>query len=157
MEAMASLEALQARRNALTDRLAYEIRQLLAGVDSKRAMRLVALLESARVENLDLVNEFQDRLSYGIDALAADAHRIPASSAVLRRSTTHPALRQPTDNLILHIILDHAARSTTDKAFFTANTRDFNVGPARTMLHAAGIRRILNSYDAVRGWLDSMI
>ena len=51
---------------------------------------------------------------------------IPATPAILRRAVSTALIPDPTDNLILTSILDHAAQFPADtKALLTDNTRDF--------------------------------
>jgi len=62
----------------------------------------------------------------------------------------------PTDNLILHSILDHVGRFPgATKALLTDNTRDFDTDDVQAALAAAGINRPFRSVTNVLGWLGS--
>jgi hypothetical protein len=64
----------------------------------------------------------------------------------------------PTDNLILHSVIDHANRSpAAKKALLTDNTRDFDTPDVQAALAAVGISRPFRSVTSVLGWLGSII
>jgi hypothetical protein len=157
MEALAALQAIQARRNKLAARLDRETKQLNRSVNSNAAMRLVEHLEGARLDNYELINEFQERLSFAVDAVGAESDLIHSTHAVLRRCAKKGSLvmRQPTDNLILRTIADHAGRNPAKHAFFTENASDFRGNQAQAILKDAGVSRVIYKYDDVIRWLDS--
>ena len=155
MEAIAAFESLQTRRNRFATALHDERMQLREGIHSPGALRLISQLETARLESTNLTNEFWDRLSSAMDQLAFVARGLPASAKIIRWSAKNQACAQPTDNLILHVIADHAAKRKEAKTFFTANDRDFVSELPRRILGHAGIGPILNSYDGLVNWLAS--
>ena len=62
----------------------------------------------------------------------------------------------PTDNLILHSILDHSLRFPgAHKALLTENTRDFETQEVQAALAAVGINRTFRSVANVLGWMGS--
>lgn len=63
----------------------------------------------------------------------------------------------PTDNLILHSILDHANRFPAPiKALLTDNTKDFDTPEVQAALAAIGINKPFRSVTNVLGWLGSV-
>jgi hypothetical protein len=62
----------------------------------------------------------------------------------------------PTDNLILHSIIDHANHfPAVRKALLTDNTKDFNTPDVVAALAAPGISRPFRTVENVLGWLGS--
>lgn len=155
MEAIAAFESLQSRRNQFATALDDERMQLREGIHSPGALRLISQLEAARLESTNLTNEFRGRLSSAMHMLPFVARGLPASAKIIRWSAENPVCRQPTDNLILHVITDHAAKRHEAKTFFTANSSDFEADSAGKTLRDAGIGRVLNSYDDLVNWLAS--
>jgi hypothetical protein len=63
----------------------------------------------------------------------------------------------PTDNLIVHSIIDHANRFPAhQKALLTDNTKDFATPEVQAALTAVGINRPFRSVTNLLGWLGSL-
>lgn len=63
----------------------------------------------------------------------------------------------PTDNLILHSILDHAGRfPQAAKALLTENTRDFDTEDVQAALVKVGINRSVRTVTNLLGWFGSL-
>ena len=155
MEALAAVENEQSRRRSLTGQLDYQIKQLVEGVESPRAVALVAKLEQARVENDALVNDIQARLFDAITSLTTVAGLIDPGPATIRQSLQQQLVAQPTDNLILHTITSQAAGAGAEqKVFFTANVDDFRRGEAGRALIGSGVRKFLRTYASLLRWLS---
>jgi hypothetical protein len=79
------------------------------------------------------------------------------SPAITHSAVTTMLIPDPTDNLILHSILDHARRFPgVTKALLTDNTSDFDTEDVQTALAAVGINRPFRSVTNVLGWLGSL-
>ena len=79
------------------------------------------------------------------------------SRPIIHRAVTAMLIPDPTDNLILHSILDHAGRFPgATKALLTDNTKDFDTEDVQAALAAAGINRPFRSVTNVLGWLGSL-
>ena len=103
------------------------------------------------------MNDVQTRLFRFVNRAAGILEPIPQTPAVIQRAVTAMLIPDPTDNLILHSILDHSGRSLgAAKAFLTENTRDFGTEDVRAALAAAGIHRPFRSVANVLGWLTSL-
>ena len=51
-------------------------------------------------------------------------------------------MKEPTDDLVLNIILDHARKNPGEaKVLLTANTKDFDTPDVQNILQSAGINR----------------
>ena len=114
-------------------------------------------LEESRIANGELLNDVQARLFQFVDRAAGILEPIPQTPAVIQRAVTAMLIPDPTDNLILHSILDHAGRFPgATKALLTENTRDFGTEDVQAALAAAGINRPFRSVANVLGWLGSL-
>ncbi|MBD2741652.1 hypothetical protein [Coleofasciculus sp. FACHB-1120] len=64
--------------------------------------------------------------------------------------------KDPTDNLILHCILNHARLHPTDrKVFLSANVKEFNTPEVQAALHDASVVKYLVRTQDFLGWLES--
>ena len=83
---------------------------------------------------------------------------IPETPAIIHKPRlTAMLISDPTDNLILHSILDHARRfPEAAKALLTDNTRDFATPNVQTALAAVGINKPFRTVTNVLGWLGSL-
>lgn len=157
MESFSALEDEQKRRNRFRDELDKQIGQLRRDTTSANASTLLDRLEESRVANKDLLNDVQARLFQFVDRAAGILEPIPETPAIIQRAVTEILIPDPTDNLILHAILDHAGRFPgATKALLTDNTRDFATEDVQAALAAAGVHRPFRSVTNVLGWLGSL-
>jgi predicted extracellular nuclease len=64
--------------------------------------------------------------------------------------------KDPTDNLILHCILNHASQNFTDtKVLISGNKNDFGTSEVVEALRDAGIVKYFASTQSFLGWLAS--
>ncbi|MHB1561149.1 MAG: PIN domain-containing protein [Isosphaeraceae bacterium] len=157
MESFSAFEDEQKRRNRFRAELEKQIAQLSRDTTSANARELLRRLEESRIANDELWNDVQTRLFRFVDQAAGILEPISQTPAVIQRAVTEMLIPDPTDNLILHSILDHANRfSGAAKAFLSENTRDFDTEDIRAALAAAGIHRPFRSVANVLGWLASL-
>lgn len=155
MESLTALENEQSHRRGFTSQIDYQIKQLTQGTESARAQRLLAHLEHSRLENEALVNDLHARLIDAIHAVTNVGLLLEAPPAVIRQSTEQQLCSQPTDNLIVLTIAQHArGHASEQKALFSANIDDFKRGNAGTVLVNSGVRRFLRNYDSLMRWLQ---
>ncbi len=103
------------------------------------------------------MNDVQARLFQLVDRAAGILEPIPETPGIVHRAVTAMLIPDPTDNLILHSILDHAGRfAGATKALLTDNTRDFDTDDVQAALASAGINRSFRSVTNVLGWLSSL-
>ncbi len=157
MESFSAFEDEQKRRNWFRAELDKQIGQLRRDTTSANAGTLLRRLEESIIANDELLNDVQARLFQFVDRAVDILERIPSSPAVLRRAVTSMPIPDPTDNLILHSILDHASHfPAAMKALLTENTRDFSTPDVEAALDGAGIKKSFRSVANVLGWIGSL-
>ncbi len=157
MESFSAFEDEQKRRNWFRAELEKQIVQLRRDTTSANAGTLLRRLEESRIANDQLLNDVQVRLFQLVDRAADVLDRIPTTPTVLRASVSNMLIPDPTDNLILHSIIDHAGRfPAAKKALLTDNTKDFDTPDAQAALAAVGINRPFRSVTNVLGWIGSL-
>lgn len=157
MESFSAFEDEQKRRNRFRDELDKQIVQLRRDTTSANAGALLGRLEESRIANDQLLNDVQARLFGFVDRAAGILESIPEAPATIHQAVTTILIPDPTDNLILHAILDHAGRFPgTTKALLTGNTRDFGTDDVHAALAAVGINKLFGTVANVLGWLGSL-
>lgn len=162
MEAWSVFEDERRRRNSFGNTLNSQLSQMRRDLTSVHAKALLRNLEQALTENLDLLGDIERRLRTTLEQLAglhvgfSAAEIIPLSAATFINSIPKGLADDPTDNLILAIIQEHALQNPEeDKAFLSGNTRDFDTPEIRALLAAAGITDYFARTDAFLGWFGS--
>ena len=162
MEARSVYEDERKRRNAFENVLDSQLSQLRRDLTSVHATALLLHLEQAYAENVDLLNEIGVRLRDIQEKLAGSqtgfsaAEFLPLTPDLLTRSLADEPTKDPTDNLILAIIQEHALLNPSEgKAFLSGNTRDFDTPEIRARLASAGITDYFARTDAFLGWFQS--
>ena len=162
MEAWSSFEDERKRRNFFRQTLDMQISQLLRDVTSTHAKALVQHLQQARTENFDLLNDIRDRLGdvqrklAGLQAGYFAAEILPLTLATLAADLAAGPTKDPTDNLILTVIQEHALQNPDEeKAFLSGNTRDFDTPEIRALLASADIADYFARTDAFLGWFQA--
>jgi len=157
MEAFSAFEDERGRRNAFKAQLENQVLQLKRDITSAHARLLLGHLEQARIENGLLLNDVRIRLLEAIGRICTSIDMIVLTPQILRESVTTLLLADPTDNLILTCILEHARRSTQTKvkSFLSANFRDFDLPEVRTALAGVGVTKYFRSTEKVLEWVSS--
>ncbi|WP_435022399.1 PIN domain-containing protein [Tundrisphaera sp. TA3] len=142
MEALSLIEAERKRTHRLGDDLGNERRSAELDLVSSDSPGLALRLAQAQSGVSKRFEVFSDRLDEVFLILSDVAEIISVSSTVLRSHTDRKAIAEPTDNLILACILDHAAdHHGTRKAFFSENRKDFSQNTfVAGLLKDAGIK-----------------
>jgi hypothetical protein len=157
MEAFSAFEAEQKRRNRFESELNRQIGQLRRDTTSPNAKTLVSHLEQSRLANGRLLDDLQARLFQFIDQAAGVLEPIPITTTILKLAVSMTHIPDPTDNLILHAMLDHAGRAAgATKALLTDNTKDFSTPEVENALTGAGITKSFRVVSNVLGWLGSL-
>jgi hypothetical protein len=157
MESFSAFEDEKKRRNWFRAELDKQIVQLRRDTTSANAGTLLRRLEESRIANDQLLNDVQARLFQLVDGAADVLDRIPTTPAVLRAAVGQMLIPDPTDNLILHSITDHANHFPAPrKALLTDNTKDFDSQEVQEALAAVGIGRPFRSVTNLLGWLGSL-
>jgi len=161
MEAWSVFEDERKRRNSFDNTLNNQLSQLRRDLTSVHAGALLRNLTQALAENFDLLGDIERRLRTTLEQLAGlptgppAAEIIPLSMATFISSIPKGLTDDPTDNLILAVIQEHALQNPSEKAFLSGNTRDFDTPEIRARLASAGITDYFARTDAFLGWFQS--
>ncbi|MGE3819960.1 MAG: hypothetical protein AB7I30_11020 [Isosphaeraceae bacterium] len=155
MESPSVLEGERKAINGFKQTLLFQAREAKRDMRSAQADRLARVLETTVIGSDERLNLIESRLYECLLKLSDTAEVLGLSGQTMTGAMTSPALLEPTDNLILSCILDHARSSSSrPKAFLSANSRDFDEADAAGHFHAVGIR-YFHRTDAALGWLSS--
>ncbi len=153
MEALSVLEAERKARRRLINDLETHAREAGRDMFASVAITLRFHLESAAVESIDLLDEIERRLEFVLKVLAGTAELIDLRKEMILAAVGSHFTDDPTDNLILACIADHAAsRPDSAKAFVSANARDYNRPDVLDLLDRSGVR-YFSDPKAALGWL----
>ena len=162
MEAWSVFEDEQKRRNAFRQTLDQQISQLRRDETSPHAKALFKHLQQAYTENDDLLNDVENRLRdilsklSGLHSGFSAANLLPLTQIIFQSSLPAGPTKDPTDNLILTMILAHANEHPEDnKVFLSGNIKDFQTPEIEALLSAAGITRYFSRTEAVLGWFHA--
>jgi rRNA-processing protein FCF1 len=157
MESFSALEDEKGRRNWFGGEIEKQIKQLRRDTTSANADTLLARIEESRIANDELVNDIQDRLFRFVDRAMPVLEPIRETPGIIHNAVSNMLIPDPTDNLILHSILDHANHfPAPNKALLTDNTKDFNTPEVLAALAAVGINRPFRTVENVLGWRHSL-
>jgi hypothetical protein len=128
MEAFSSFEDISKTYNGRADGMKRFADAARRDVIPGPASKVSSLLDAARLMELKHFNDVQSRFYEAVDNVARYAETIQLDIHVLQRSLTQKLLNKesPTDNLILHVIGEHAQRfGVANRAFVSDNKKDF--------------------------------
>jgi PIN domain len=156
LEALAVLQEESRQRKSFTNLLDQQILQLSRDVTSSNAAALRTSLDAARIVNKKVLEDIHKRLFDSIGLLGSIAELIGLTPQVLEATRNLVLIEDPTDNLILHCMLEHA-RTFPDiiKAFMSNNRKDFGTKPVQDALQAAGIGKYVAETNQFLGWYRS--
>ncbi|MDZ8110613.1 MAG: hypothetical protein RM338_34135 [Nostoc sp. DedQUE12a] len=88
---------------------------------------------------------------------ANNVELINLESSILITTLNQQFIPAPTDNLILHCILNHAKTSSDcNKVLLSGNSKDFGTKEIKEKLGEAGIQKYVASTKDFLGWLHSI-
>jgi hypothetical protein len=153
LEAFAVLQEESRQRKSFANLLDQQILQLSRDVTSSHAAALRTSRDAARIENKEVPEDIRQRLFDSIGMTGSNAELIGLTPQVLEATRNVVLIKDVTDNLILHCILEHA-RTLPDiiKAFMRNNRRDFGTKPVQDALQAAGIGKYVVETNQFLGW-----
>lgn len=157
MEALSALEDEIKRRNRFSGEMEKQISQLKRDKTSPSAQSLVFHLEESITENEGLLNDINARLFAALDLLNFKVEMLPLTAGILQESLNSIFIEEdPTDNLILHCILNHAQLHPNQvKVFLSNNTKEFGMPKVRDALREVGIMKYFSVTADFLGWLQS--
>jgi hypothetical protein len=157
MECFSVLADERKRRNGFKNQCEQQIAQLRRDATSPHAKLLLNHLEECGLMGDRLWTDIQGRLFQYMIRASSAFENIEAIPHVLRESLNNLIIDEPADNLILHLMLDHAKRTPSDeKALLTGNYTDFDTADVRSSLQSAGITKYFRSANNLIGWLRSL-
>lgn len=163
MEAWSVFEDMRSGGNIFREGLKKPINDFGLRQDetSLHAKELLQHLEYARTESADLLNDVERRLRDILEKLAGKqtgfsaVELLPLTDSALAQSLLNGPTKDPTDNLILAIILDHARLLPEEqKVFLSGNAKDFGTPEVRELLAAADITYFTRT-ESFLGWFQA--
>jgi PIN domain len=146
MEALSVLENEGGTRNYFEQILDKEIKKLQNNVKSQYSKQICTSLDSAIVSNVAMAADINDRLFQVLGWVAQDVELIQLEQSGLKASLDNELISDPTDNLILHSILNHSNQnSDVTKVFLSNNSSDFGTKEIKTVLTSAGMQKYLST------------
>lgn len=157
MEALSALEDEIKRRNRFFGEMQKQISQLKRDKTSPSAQSLVFHLEESLTENEGLLNDINARLFNALDLLVTKVEMIQLTAQILRENLDSIFIEEdPTDNLILNCILNHAHLQPNQvKVFLSNNTKEFGLPSVQDALREVGITKYFSRTEDFLGWLQS--
>lgn len=162
MEAWSVFEDERKRRNAFRQTLDQQISQLRRDETSAHAEALFRYLQLAYTENTDLLNVVENRLRDILSKLSglqpgfSAASLLPLTQQAFRNSLPAGPTKDPTDNLILAMILAHAnEHSAQEKVFLSGNIKDFQTPEIEALLTSVGIAKYFAQTEDFLGWFSA--
>ena len=142
MEALSVFEAEERRHRRQLDSLSLQLKEVKRNVLSSIIPSLADHLDRASDESALLFEEFEARLFQALELLGSGAELIHPTPVILLASRANLLVEDPTDNLILASVLDHAKNHPSEtKAFLSENRKDFDTNSgARSAIREAGVR-----------------
>ena len=157
MEALSVLENERQRSNSFKVRMVDEINKLKGDVNSEYSQEIQRCLEQEKIKSDARINDINIRLFEVLTWAANNVELINLKSSILVNSLNQDFIPSPTDNLILHCIIDHAQTSDNNiKVLLTGNSKDFGTKEIKQILNAAGIQKYFASTRDFLGWLRSL-
>jgi len=157
MESLSVLNGMRRRSNDFGNLLSQQISELRRDVTSPNAQTLLFHLQEARVASPKLLDDISRRLFEAVLHLRQRAALIGVSDAALSQIQTTPLIEDPTDNLILHCILeDSRLNAFQPKGLLTGNTKDFGRPHVRAALAGAGVRHFFRTSAEFVAWMTTL-
>lgn len=158
MESLSALEDEVKRQNRFKQKLDLQLNEARRDVTSPHAQSLVGNLEQCKIAGDRRLNDIKLRLRQSTSLLSAKAETIPLTSEIIQESLNLTFIeKDPTDNLILHCILNHARSQTeSTKILLTANVKEFGKLPeVQDALTDVGIQKYFSRTQNFLGWLNT--
>jgi hypothetical protein len=157
MESLSALEDEIKRRNRFFGEMEKQISQLRRDRTSSSAQSLMFHLDQSLNENEALINDINARLFTALDLLVTKVEFIHLTPEIVRASLNSIFIEEdPTDNLILHCILNNARLQPNEiRVFLSNNTKEFGLLKVRDALQEVGITKYFSRTEDFLGWLQS--
>ncbi|MCC3408361.1 MAG: hypothetical protein JGK17_22785 [Microcoleus sp. PH2017_10_PVI_O_A] len=145
------------RQNSFKEQLSRQISETKRDVTSEYAASLFFHLEESFLYYVERIDEIKFRLREAINLMSINAEMIALNPEIVQASLNETLIeKDPTDNLILHCILNHArSHSTEAKVFLSGNVKEFGLSKVQGVLREAGITKYFSVTKNFLGWLQS--
>ena len=161
MEAWSVFEGETKRSKAFRKSLEEPFRELPRDGTSPHAKDMLKHLQQAAEDDANLLNDIELRLRDILAKLAGQqdgfsaVELLPLTDAVFAQSLSIGPTEDPTDNLILTVILSHARLHPQEQKFFlSGNNKHFGTLEVSELL-SAGIEKYLARTEHFLGWFHS--
>jgi tRNA(Met) C34 N-acetyltransferase TmcA len=158
MESFSALEDEVKRHNYFKQQLDNQISEANRDLTSQHARSLFLNLGQARTDYERRLDDINLRLRQAIEQLSQNSEMIALTANIIQESLNATIILQdPTDNLILHCILNHARLHPTEtKAFLSGNVKEFRqLAEVQDALREVGITKYFSRTEDFLGWLQS--
>lgn len=158
MEAFSALEADLKYRRRLSDELRLRRSDARRNLSSQYAQSLSLHLREALAQNELLIQEVKEILLQTLNQLANTAQMISLTADMVQASLQANSTNEPTDNLILNCILNHARLHPTKvKVFLSGNANDFGRTEVLDALQDVGVNQYFSNSQAFINWWRSQL
>lgn len=158
MESFSALEDEVKRHNYFKQQLDNQISEANRDLTSQHARSLFLNLGQARTDYERRLDDINLRLREAIEQLSQNGEMIALTAHIIQESLNATIIVQdPTDNLILHCILNHARLHPTEtKVFLSGNVKEFRqLAEVQDAFREVGITKYFSRTEDFLGWLQS--
>ena len=157
MESLSVLESERHNSNRFQNNLEAERSKLKGDINSQYSKDIQKCLEEAKIKNDARINDINIRLFDVLEWAGNNLEFIQLEPPILIDSLNQEYIPDPTDNLILHCILNHAKTSSYDKkVLLSGNSKHFGTKEIKQILDAAGVQKYFAKIAEFLEWLQSI-
>ena len=157
METLVAIEREEKRSQSFSQTMQIEMNEAKRNKELNNSQSFVNYLESSLIDYDDILTDFKKRFLKILEYLKNHDELIEPSIKMLEATLTNPLLlgkNQRRDDFILQVILAHAENNlSTDKVFFSENTKEFGNTNIQQVLANLGIN-YFSRISNLEGWLN---
>ncbi|MFN6034837.1 MAG: PIN domain-containing protein [Dolichospermum sp.] len=157
METLVAIEREEKRSQSFSQTIQIEMNEAKRNKELNNSQSFVNYLESSLIDYDDILTDFKKLFLNILEYLKNHGELIEPSIKMLEATLTNPLLlgkNQRRDDFILQVILAHAENNlSTDKVFFSENTKEFGNTNIQQVLANLGIN-YFSRISNLEGWLN---
>jgi hypothetical protein len=157
METLVAIEREEKRSQSFSQTIQIEMNEAKRNKELNNSQSFVNYLESSLIDYDDILTDFKKRFLNILEYLKNHGELIEPSIKMLEAILINPLLpgkNQRRDDFILQVILAHAENNlSTDKVFFSENTKEFGNTNIQQVLANLGIN-YFSRMSNLEGWLN---
>lgn len=157
METLVAIQREEKRSQSFSQTIQIEMNEAKRNKELNNSQSFVNYLESSLIDYDDILTDFKKRFLNILEYLKNHGELIEPSIKMLEATLTNPLLlgkNQRRDDFILQVILAHAENNlSTDKVFFSENTKEFGNTNIQQVLANLGIN-YFSRMSNLEGWLN---